>query len=197
MTAIQDPGTVILQPGHTTTIRILPGQHLKVRKSVNAADPTALQVADNVVATRHADSLHLRYADGSALQLDGFFSQCTSASVCSVNLANDNPAGITLGGDMASGNVLAADGGTLVYAHGQHDVLLSMAQGHSGVLGAFKALGDAPLLTYLPQSSEAAMVAMHGGDPALWGGPIVDERYLLVCTPVVSTDERTAPPCVG
>jgi Bacterial Ig-like domain len=170
MTAIKDPGTVILQPGQTTKIRIQAGQHLKVRKNLNAADPSDLQVADNLVATRHADSLHLRYADGSALQLDDFFTQCSSASVCSVNLANDNPDGIILSGDMASGNVAGSDGGILVYAHGQHDVLLSMAQGQSGVLGAFQALGDAPLLTYLPQSSDAlAMAAMHGGEPGALG----------------------------
>jgi hypothetical protein len=48
-----------------------------------------------------------------------------------------------------------------VYAHGNHDVLMSMAQGQSNMAGAFTALGESPVVTYFPQTlaMEAAGLA--------------------------------------
>ena len=177
--AKQPDNILSLQPGHAIRIRMEAGHHYKVRRALRADDPDALEVPDNLIASRQGDALHLRYADGSTLTLDDFYRTCTSDAVCSVNLVSDSEAGITLHGGNAAGGTVSGDGGTLVYAHGKHDVLLSMAQGQSSMAGTFTALGDAPVLTYLPQTpyaSAAYEVPAHLGFtsiPAVIGGSIL------------------------
>jgi hypothetical protein len=77
----------------------------------------------------------------------------------------DSEAGITLSGDTASGAGVSGDGGTLVYAHGQHDVLLTMAQGQTAMTSAFSALGDGSMLTYLPYTAHMALATETVGVP--------------------------------
>jgi hypothetical protein len=152
-----DGGVVTLQPKTLTKVNVQAGQHYKVRKLGN--DGQTLETPDNVVAVRHGDALHLRYADGSTASFENFYSVCTGSSVCSVNLADDSAGGITLSGADASDGVVADDG-LMVYAHGDHDTLMTMAEDQAGMSSAILALGDAQVLTYLPPDSHPAALAL-------------------------------------
>ena len=154
--------TLTLSLGKHTSVKMHVGQHYQVRKPGKVGDAdnaNDLQVPDNLIATRRGDTLHLRYADGSTADFEDFYRLCKEASVCSVNVASDNDAGITLGADNAGGGVTTADDGTLVYAHGSNDVLMSMAEGQVQLIDTLSMLGTAPMLTYLPQYAEAAYFA--------------------------------------
>ena len=151
-----DKGVVLLQPGTLTTVNMQAGQHLSVRKLDR--DGSTLEVADNVVAVRHGDALHLRYADGSTASFEGFFSICSENSVCSVNLTSDDASGITLSGAYANGGV--ADDGLLVYAHGRSEVLMAMAEEQPSLVSALLGLEDMELLTYLPPEPTWGVVGL-------------------------------------
>jgi uncharacterized protein YdbL (DUF1318 family) len=149
-------GYVMVQPQQLTRVATQPGQHYKVRQL--GSDAKTLQTPDNVVAVRHADALHLRYADGSTASFDGFYAVCTDSSVCSVNLASDDAAGMTLDGANASGGV--GDDGMMVYAHGNRDTLMAMAQDQSSMLSALRALDEMPVITYLPPGIHLGSMAL-------------------------------------
>jgi hypothetical protein len=149
-------GYVMVQPQQLTRVATQPGQHYKVRQL--GSDAKTLQTPDNVVAVRHADALHLRYADGSTASFDGFYAVCTDSSVCSVNLASDDAAGMTLDGANASGGV--GDDGMMVYAHGNRDTLMAMAQDQSSMLSALRALDEMAVITYLPPDSHLGVLAL-------------------------------------
>ena len=130
---------VLLQPGVRTTVTVQMGQHYKLRR-LNK-DSNTLETPDNVLATRHADALHLRYADGSVLELPNFYAVCTRANGCSLTLAGDSAEGVALVADPATGSAMATvPEGTLVYAHGQHEVLMSMAQGEPWLAEALSSM---------------------------------------------------------
>lgn len=139
-------GVVSIQPGQLSVVQVQAGKQYKLRKTGNPN-----QTPDDLIAVRHGDALHVRYADGSVVHFEGFFSTCTDSSVCSVNLASDSAAGSTLGADaLSSGPV--ADDGMLVYAHGNPNVLMSMAQDQSGLSSAIQSAGLAGNVTYLAAS---------------------------------------------
>jgi hypothetical protein len=154
------------QAGQATHVRMQAGQHFKVRKLIRSGDSSALEAADNLIATRQGDDLHIRYADGGTVTLENCYGTCTNDAVCSVNLAADDSSGITLGADNAMGGTVSGDGGALVYAHGNHDVLMSMAQGQTGLVQSFAGLGEAPVLTYLPQSGHVVAALSSSFDAA-------------------------------
>jgi hypothetical protein len=154
-----------LQPAQALKVKVLPGQHYTVRKAGATANSTELQIPDNVIATRQGDALHLRYSDGGTVSLDDFFVAYKDASACSVNLVGDNAAGVTLSADTAASGLTTNDGSMLVYAHGSNDVLTSMAEGDTGLLTAFGALGEAPVLMYLTPATPifaASVVPLMG-----------------------------------
>jgi hypothetical protein len=139
-------GVVSIQPGQLSVVQVQAGKQYKLRKTGNPN-----QTPDDLIAVRHGDALHVRYADGSVVHFEGFFSTFTDSSVCSVNLASDSAAGSTLGADaLSSGPV--ADDGMLVYAHGNPNVLMSMAQDQSGLSSAIQSAGLAGNVTYLAAS---------------------------------------------
>ena len=53
--------------GQATKVQTESGHHYTLRRVIHADDPTALEVPDNVIASRQGDALHLRYADGSTI----------------------------------------------------------------------------------------------------------------------------------
>ena len=146
-------------------IKVEAGQKYKIFKSRRPGELVAQEAADNVIATRQGEDLQLRYADGSAVTLESFYAVCTDASICSINLAGDTPAGYTVSGNTAQG--VAVEGGSLAYAHGARDVLMAMSEGQAGLLSSLQALGTGSMLSYLP----AAVAGMGVGDmlPALLG----------------------------
>ena len=142
-----ESGVVVLKPGELSVVQVQAGKQYKLRKSGNLA-----QTPDNLIAVRHADALHVRYADGSVVHFEGFYSTCTSANVCSVSLAGNSVAGTTLSGDMASAGAVADDG-LMVYAHGDSETLMSMAQDQSSLLSALRSADVGGTLTYLAPSA--------------------------------------------
>ena len=152
-----ESGVVTLQPNTLTTVTMQAGKHFKVRKIGN--DGVTLQTPDNVVAVRHGDSLHVRYADGSVVHFDEFYANCADNSVCSVALAGDGSNDITLSAADAAGGPVADDG-LLVYAHGNPDVLLAMAQDQSALTSAILALGNGATVAYEPANSHLGVFAL-------------------------------------
>ncbi|RFO96301.1 hypothetical protein DIC66_13390 [Rhodoferax lacus] len=148
-------GVVVLTPQQLTTVNTQAGQHYKLRRRGD----NNLQTPDNVVAVRHGDDLHLRYADGSAVSFENFYSVCTNGSECSVDVAGDGGQSFSLSGANV-GNGVVADDGLLVYAHGEHDVLMSMAQDQKGLSSAILGLSGTEEVTYLPPSNQAIGLAL-------------------------------------
>jgi hypothetical protein len=152
-----ESGVVILRPGQLSVVQVQAGKQYKLRKSGNPN-----QTPDDLIAVRHGDALHVRYADGSVVHFEDFYSTCTDSSVCSVNLAGDEAAGVTLSADALNAGP-AADDGVLVYAHGNPDVLMSMAQDQPGLSAALQGV-DASLgataLSYVAPSPFLGMGAL-------------------------------------
>jgi hypothetical protein len=161
---IASNSTLTLHVGISISVKMQAGQHYQVRKPGKAGDPNDLQTPNNRIATRQGDTLHLRYSAGSTADFEDFYRLCKDASECNVNVASDTDAGITLGAQEASGGITKADGGTLVYAHGSHDVLMIMAQDQAQLLHTFGTLGDAAALTYLPQLAEVGLFAAFAAE---------------------------------
>ena len=159
-----------ISPKQVLTVKTEPGLRYRLRLPGDATGNAA--APDNVIATHHGNALHLRYADGSEVTFEDFYTVCTVANQCSVNLPSDSKSGIDLTADSPIGIDLTAessnggayaDQGLLVYAHGSHDVLMSMAQGQGPLSSAFMALGDAPVLTYMPPESHLLPFALLVG----------------------------------
>jgi hypothetical protein len=165
--------------GQTATVKMEQGLHYVLRRAPKGDANTPLEVPDNVIASRQGDALHLRYSDSSTITFENFYSVCTTDSACSVNLVGDTENGITLSASNSAGGSVSGDTGTLVYAHGNHDVLMSMAQGQSNMAGAFTALGDSPVVTYFPQTLAMEAAGLTSASvgfaavPALIGGSIL------------------------
>jgi hypothetical protein len=149
-----ESGVVILQPGQLSVVQVQAGKQYKLRKSGNPN-----QTPDDLIAVRHGDALHVRYADGSVVHFEDFYSTCTDSSVCSVNLASDSASGATLSADTVNAGP-AADDGLLVYAHGNPDVLMSMAQQQSGLSAALESANTGSTLTYAAPSPYLGMGAL-------------------------------------
>lgn len=151
----------LLTPGQVRSVRLEQGQHYRVRRSGKGDGQNNLQASDDVIATRHGDALQLRYADGEIVSLDNFYSACQDSSVCSVNLPGKDSGGITLSADNAAASSTAADGGTLVYAHGDPQVLMGMAQGQPALANTFAPMVNAVSVSFLaaPPATETAVPA--------------------------------------
>lgn len=161
---------VNLVPGQAGSIKIQAGQHLAIRRPAKHGVDVQSEVPDNLIASRRGDALNIRYADGSTLTIENFYAACTDNSVCSVNLASDNTAGIDFAANSSSGGTTAADGGVMVYAHGSHDVLMAMANGQDRLLITLGELGNTGVQTYLPQSFSALPFLIGAGALALAAG---------------------------
>lgn len=143
---------VTLVSGQSIVVKVQAGHYYKVRSLGKASDSGNLQIPDHVIATHQGDALFLRYADGSTVTFENFYTVCTDSIACSVNVASDRSTGMTLTSGMESGGVTTADGGRMVYAHGGHDQLMAMARGQTSMEKTFSSMGDSPSLTYLPQT---------------------------------------------
>jgi len=90
------------------------------------------QLLDDVIAQRVGDNLQLQYADGAQVTkvtLENYYTECKTASACEITLPGKDPSGYIIN---AKGAAVLADGADepiLVYAHGNHDVLMGMTKG--------------------------------------------------------------------
>ncbi|WP_395668900.1 Ig-like domain-containing protein, partial [Rhodoferax sp.] len=135
-----------VQVGQSSTIKAQAGEQYRLVKAAKAGVGQDDLLGD-VVATRHGNTLHLSYGDGTELTLNDFYVACRNAS-CSITLPGQPSGGFMLTADGDLGAMLNDDT-TLVYAHGNYEVLLQMTQG-IGVLQT--TLADLPRgeVSYFP-----------------------------------------------
>jgi len=101
----------------------------------------------------------VRYADGSVVHFEDFYTNCNTSNACSVNPANDSAAGATLNADSVNAGAVADDG-LLVYAHGSSDVLMSMAEDQAGLSAALASVDSGATLTYSTPSPLVGLGAL-------------------------------------
>ncbi|TXI72447.1 MAG: cadherin repeat domain-containing protein, partial [Limnohabitans sp.] len=149
--------------GKKSIIGIAKGQHLKVQ------DVVANQAKDasDVVVTKAGQALRLKFADGTEIEFAGFYDEC-GANACSVTVAGKESGGYTIQGDTALG-AATSDSGQLVYAYGDHNSLMALANGDSGMSGALARLGDG-LVAYVPGDVSAIAGMSPGALAGLGGG---------------------------
>jgi methionine-rich copper-binding protein CopC len=158
--AIPDPSTLSLHTGKATQalrsgqthgLRAQAGEHYRLVQTGKDGAGQEVLLGD-VIVTRHGDTLHLSFGNGTELTLDNFYVACRNAA-CSITLPGQNADGFTLTADSDTGTLLNDDT-ALVYAHGNHELLLQMAQG-AGVLQT--TLADVPRgeVSYLPAHLDA------------------------------------------
>ncbi|WP_337014687.1 beta strand repeat-containing protein [Leclercia sp. AS011] len=141
---------ITLQAGQTNIHKAAPGETYRVLKRQGEDDREKL--ADDVVASRHGQDLHLDYADGTTLTLQDWFTQ----SDTSVTLPADGTSTQVMTPGSTEGAALA-DGSHVFYAHGSPDALASMTSGHPGLESLLSGLQNGSVvsghpITYLPQS---------------------------------------------
>ncbi|MEY5100099.1 MAG: hypothetical protein RJA36_2818 [Pseudomonadota bacterium] len=106
-------------------------------------------LAAGVLASRHGDDLRLDYADGSQLQLEGFFQACKGAA-CAVELPATGGGIQLLSGDSAGG-AASADQGYALYAYGSTAEMTGLLQSQGLALEGLKGLSqEADQISYLP-----------------------------------------------
>ena len=135
----------------STRYRVLRVQHAgQAEKADEVAQAEAL--AAQVLASRHGDDLQLDYADGSQLQLEGFFQVCHGAqgSACVVELPAVSGGTQLLGGDSASG-VASSGQGHALYAYGAASEMAGLLQAQGLDTEGLQGLSqDGDQISYLP-----------------------------------------------
>ena len=161
---------VALKRGEKTSVAAKAGQRYRVVK-----EDATTEAAKDVAASQHGQDLWLTYADGTQVALVGFYDAC-KAEQCALDMPGATGTGASGGyvitGDSPVGTSLV-DGGNLVYAYGERNTLLSLAQSDSGLVSTLTAL-PGEQLTYIPTNNHAAawgeghaLLGMLGGGVAL------------------------------
>jgi hypothetical protein len=151
-------------------IKALPGQQYKFGRAqdgkLEQIQPTLDVAGDNVIAIRRGNDLQLRYENGTTVTIDGFYSVCTDASVCSVELPAEAGQSVVLSGDAASG-VAIGESDTLVYSHGSKDTLLAMAQSDSELTTALSSFSgwSGEVASTLPAVTAPGAASFSGFSP--------------------------------
>ena len=138
-----------LQVGQKQVIKLVKGQHARVQDLINGA----AKDASNVIATKKGSDLNLKFADGTEVLVDNYYTEC-AGNACSI-LVGDDKAGYLISADAPAG-AGAADGSQLVYAHGEQTSLMAMATGDAGMAGALGGLGEG-VVSYVPAANAAGV----------------------------------------
>ena len=136
-----------LKAGQLNVHKAQAGAHYRV---VNKGADARSALLDNVVARREGDDLVLHYSDGTKVRIDGFYKQCGEGA-CTVNLPGDGQSTYGVNADEEAGTALD-DGSTLIYAHGEQDLLLAMSQSQPALYGVLGGL-DSQVITYVPATT--------------------------------------------
>ncbi|MES9963826.1 MAG: Ig-like domain-containing protein, partial [Candidatus Sedimenticola sp. 20ELBAFRAG] len=157
-----------LTSGKAQVINIAPGDHYRIVENQNGK----LTLKDNLVAKRVGDDLVVTYADGTEVIIEDYFVTCADQS-CSATFAADEAAGYDLPADATGASM--GDGSSMVYAHGNSETLMGMAQGNSAMSSVLTAgTLDAGLLTYIPAAAGMGMgvglLGLAGAGVAAGGG---------------------------
>ncbi|MDH4286847.1 MAG: Ig-like domain-containing protein, partial [Gallionella sp.] len=136
-----------IKAGQSNAIKVQAGEQYRIVKGKKGEE----QLLDDVIAKRQGNDLLLQYADGTQVTLENFYVECKSAAICGVTLPGQEAGGYVISGESATG-VTLDDKATLVYAHGNHDVLMGMAQGNGALHTTLAGLSGAEV-TYIPSGS--------------------------------------------
>ncbi len=121
-------------------------------------------LADDVIATRKGQALHLNYPDKTEAVFDGFFEACAQDQ-CTVELPGDDRGLYKLTGGSPQG-VAAGDTGQVLYAHGDQGTVTALMQGQGvaydggSLAGLDTAAGHS---TYIPPGSFAGALPWVAG----------------------------------
>ncbi|MEN9898918.1 MAG: hypothetical protein RLZZ66_2567 [Pseudomonadota bacterium] len=137
--------SVDLKAGQVNVIKAKAGEHYRIIIQKEGVS----KLLDNVIVKRAGADLQLKYADGTQLTLSNYYNEATGEAGCDLalpgrdgidyNLSEKNTLGTDLGDDT-----------TLVYAHGDHDILMNMAPGDSGLHNTLAEISGNEL-SYIPR----------------------------------------------
>ncbi|MHB1215670.1 MAG: beta strand repeat-containing protein, partial [Thiobacillus sp.] len=133
-----------IKAGQPNAIKVQAGEHYHIVKGKKGEE----QLLDDVIAKRSGNDLQLQYADGTQVTLENFYVECKSAAACGITLPGQEAGGYAISGESPAGATLG-DNATLVYAHGNHDVLMGMAQGNGALHTALAGI-PGTAITYVP-----------------------------------------------
>ena len=137
-----------IQSGQLNKFKAKAGEHYRIVK--RKGDET--QLLGDVVAYKAGEDLQLSYADGTRVTLENYYGECASATACDLTLPGNDPDGYSLNSGSLASETLGSDGSSLLYAHGNRDVLIGMAQGNSALLSTLSGIEGAEI-TYIPAAS--------------------------------------------
>ncbi len=118
------------KPGQQVRIKAQPLEQYRIAKRLGAEE-----ALDDVIAKKVGDDLELIYGDGTQVIIEDFFIVSSMKQGCSVILPGENEAGYELTADVVGGEI--GEGVSVVYAYGDSDVLMSMADGNSPMQDLF------------------------------------------------------------
>ncbi|TSA56552.1 MAG: hypothetical protein D4R39_04095, partial [Methylophilaceae bacterium] len=191
-----------LKAGLANVVKAKAGEHYRITSRKEGKD----QLQDNVIVKRVGDDLQLQYADGTQLILSNFYGVSTGDALCDLTLPGKDGKEYKVSEKQSSGTDLG-DGITLVYAHGDHDVLMAMATGDKALHSTLAGISGTEL-TYTPSASimesiaginpwwAAGGVAVVGagvGIGAGMGGGSSKAAVVPASTPVPVQADTTAP----
>jgi len=129
------------------------GEHYRITSRKEGKD----QLQDNVIVKRVGDDLQLQYADGTQLILSNFYGVSTGDALCDLTLPGKDGKDYKVSEKQSSSTDLG-DGTKLVYAHGDHDVLMAMATGDKALHSTLAGISGTEL-TYTPSASIMESIA--------------------------------------
>jgi len=119
---------VDLKAGQANVIKAKAGEHYRIILQKEGVS----KLLDNVIVKREGVDLQLQYADGTQLTLSNYYNEAKGDTGCDIALPGQDGIDYIIGENNALGTELG-DGTTLMYAHGDHDVLMSMAPGDTAL----------------------------------------------------------------
>ena len=177
-----------VETGGVTHIKATPGSHYQViKRNAKRAD----ELLDQVIATQQGEDLVLSYADGTVVQIDGFYHASQVAS--SVTLPSEGGAVKEFSSQAAmSGESAVGQNAHFIYAHGDAQALTQIAHGNDALIHAMAAhtanfvevasVAGASNMGWL-----AGIGALVGGGVAIAGGGGAAAGAATVIPTVVTT----------
>ena len=140
--------SVLARPSERFVVQAKAGDHYRV---LSRSEDQG-QLLDDVIALQQGSDLILIYGNGVEIAIEGYFEECVD-DACRVILPGDD--GIySLAADAEVEGVDLGNGATMIYAHGNKEVLLALANG--GPMASVLTVLDGERITYLAESAVGA-----------------------------------------
>jgi len=151
ITNVAAGGAVVkpVEPGQHAVVKIAKGQRLAL------ADKAAPGQAEGVVATRDGEALELKYADGTSVRVENFYTECVNGE-CEILVDGAAAEPVSLTAETAGG----AD---VVYAYGSPEALHGMLGDAADALLAEATPVAGGMLEFAPATAAVAAGAAPAG----------------------------------